>query len=142
MALIHEAEEQQEKLKTENSDLIKKVAMVRVYIFFSIHFFQWKSFKDSSSSNLSQAKPGGGTPASSEVKVTEQKYLNLLTHVHNIRMRWDNRFIPKSIIPLRLRQQQIRAAKMSEDLKIQLEEKRTKAIGIICDSPSRSFRMS
>merc|ERR1711912_131799 len=50
----------------------------------------------------------------SEGKVTEHKYQNVLLHVHQVR--------------LKLRLQQVKAARMSEELKNQLEAKRQKAI--------------
>uniref|UniRef100_A0A7S0F9A1 CCDC113/CCDC96 coiled-coil domain-containing protein n=1 Tax=Pyrodinium bahamense TaxID=73915 RepID=A0A7S0F9A1_9DINO len=50
----------------------------------------------------------------SEGKVTEHKYLNALHNVHSVR--------------LKLRLQQVKAARMSEELKNQLETKRQKAI--------------
>merc|ERR1719159_506116 len=49
-----------------------------------------------------------------EGKVTEHKYQLLLHNVHQVR--------------LKLRLQQVKAARMSEDLKAQLEEKRNKAV--------------
>merc|ERR1719183_3057305 len=60
----------------------------------------------------------------SEGKVTEHKYLNVLNHVHGGR--------------LRLRMQQVKAARMSEELKNQLEEKRAKAIE--CRDSFRDFK--
>jgi hypothetical protein len=62
----------------------------------------------------------------SEGKVTEHKYLNVLHHVHTVR--------------LKLRQQQVKAARMSEELKNQLEEKRAK--GIECRDSFREFKRS
>merc|ERR1712014_535609 len=50
----------------------------------------------------------------SEGKVTEHKYQNMLQNVHSVR--------------LNLRLQQVKAARMSEELKNQLETKRQKAI--------------
>lgn len=50
----------------------------------------------------------------SEGKVTEHKYQNVLNNVHSVR--------------LKLRLQQVKAARMSEELKNQLESKRQKAI--------------
>merc|ERR1712159_979055 len=57
-------------------------------------------------------------------KVTEHKYINTLHHVHQVR--------------LKLRQQQVKAARMSEELKNQLEEKRAKAIE--CRDSFRDFK--
>merc|ERR1719253_2323410 len=62
----------------------------------------------------------------SEGKVTEHKYINTLHHVHQVR--------------LKLRQQQVKAARMSEELKNQLEEKRAKAME--CRDSFRDFKRS
>lgn len=57
-------------------------------------------------------------------RVTEHKYLNVLNHVHTIRMK--------------LRQQQIRSARISDELKSQLEDKRARAIE--CRDSFRDFK--
>merc|ERR1719253_852086 len=62
----------------------------------------------------------------SEGKVTEHKYINTLHHVHQVR--------------LKPRQQQVKAARMSEELKNQLEEKRAKAME--CRDSFRDFKRS
>merc|ERR1719352_2283080 len=82
--------EQNERLQQDNVALQRRV-------------IQWKAQKD----KYDAEKP-------SEGKVTEHKYLNVLNHVHGVR--------------LRLRMQQVKAARMSEELKNQLEEKRAKAM--------------
>merc|ERR1719408_401094 len=74
---------------------------------------QWKAQKD----KYDAEKP-------SEGKVTEHKYLMVLGHVHSVR--------------LRLRQLQVKEARMSEELKNQLEEKRAKAIE--CRDSFRDFK--
>merc|ERR1712050_706878 len=61
-----------------------------------------------------QDKPYDPSEKPSEGKVTEHKYLNVLYNVHSVR--------------LKLRLQQVKAARMSEELKNQLEAKRQKAI--------------
>merc|ERR1712050_766239 len=61
-----------------------------------------------------QDKPYDPSEKPSEGKVTEHKYLNVLYNVHSVR--------------LKLRLQQVKAARMSEELKNQLETKRQKAI--------------
>jgi len=58
------------------------------------------------------------------MRVTEHKYMLVLQHVHTAR--------------LKLRQQQVKAAKMSEELKNQLEEKRQKAVE--CRDAFRDFK--
>jgi len=68
----------------------------------------------------SEADKGPGD----SMRVTEHKYLAVLQHVHAAR--------------LKLRQQQIKAAKMSEELKNQLEEKREKAVE--CRDAFRDFK--
>merc|ERR1719269_245363 len=60
----------------------------------------------------------------SEGKITQYKYVNTLHHVHQVR--------------LKLRQQQVKAARMSEELKNQLEEKRAKAME--CRDSFRDFK--
>merc|ERR1711907_553285 len=62
----------------------------------------------------------------SEGKITQYKYVNTLHHVHQVR--------------LKLRQQQVKAARMSEELKNQLEEKRAKAME--CRDSFRDFKRS
>jgi len=62
----------------------------------------------------SQDKSYDASEKQSEGKVTEHKYQNVLLHVHQVR--------------LKLRLQQVKAARMSEELKNQLEAKRQKAI--------------
>ncbi|CAD7925577.1 unnamed protein product [Amoebophrya sp. A120] len=57
-------------------------------------------------------------------RVTEHKYLNVLSHVHQIRVK--------------LRTQQVRAARISEELRGQLEDKRAKAIE--CRESFRDFK--
>jgi len=74
---------------------------------------QWKAQKD----KYDAEKP-------SEARVTEHKYLMVLGHVHSVR--------------LRLRQLQVKEARMSEELKNQLEEKRAKAIE--CRDSFRDFK--
>merc|ERR1719393_265771 len=76
---------------------------------------QWKAQKD----KYDAEKP-------SEGKVTEHKYLMVLGHVHSVR--------------LKLRMQQVKAARMSEELKNQLEEKRAKAME--CRDSFRDFKRS
>merc|ERR1719217_241587 len=61
-----------------------------------------------------QDKSYDASEKQSEGKVTEHKYQLLLHNVHQVR--------------LKLRLQQVKAARMSEDLKAQLEEKRNKAV--------------
>merc|ERR1712050_541065 len=61
-----------------------------------------------------QDKPYDPSEKPSEGKVTEHKYQNVLLNVHSVR--------------LKLRLQQVKAARMSEELKNQLEAKRQKAI--------------
>merc|ERR1719401_629309 len=61
-----------------------------------------------------QDKSYDASEKQSEGKVTEHKYQNVLLHVHQVR--------------LKLRLQQVKAARMSEELKNQLEAKRQKAI--------------
>jgi len=61
-----------------------------------------------------QDKPYDASEKQSEGKVTEHKYQNVLLNVHSVR--------------LKLRLQQVKAARMSEELKNQLEAKRQKAI--------------
>merc|ERR1719389_1464180 len=74
---------------------------------------KWKAQKD----KYDAEKP-------SEGKVTKHKYLMVLGHVHSVR--------------LRLRQLQVKEARMSEELKNQLEEKRAKAIE--CRDSFRDFK--
>ncbi|CEM07866.1 unnamed protein product [Vitrella brassicaformis CCMP3155] len=62
--------------------------------------------------------------ANTATRVTEAKYTNVLHHVHGVR--------------LKLRQIQVRAARMSEELKNKLEEKRQKAIE--CRDAFREFK--
>jgi len=57
-------------------------------------------------------------------RVTEHKYLNVLSHVHQIRVK--------------LRTQQVRAARISEELRGQLEDKRGKAME--CRESFRDFK--
>merc|ERR1719454_1125570 len=71
-----------------------------------------------------QDKSYDPTEKPSEGKVTEHKYQNVLLNVHSVR--------------LKLRQQQVKAARMSEELKNQLEEKRAKAIE--CRDSFRDFK--
>merc|ERR1712194_647241 len=61
-----------------------------------------------------QEKSYDASDKQSEGKVTEHKYQNVLQNVHTVR--------------LQLRLQQVKAARMSEELKNQLEAKRQKAI--------------
>merc|ERR1712050_371448 len=61
-----------------------------------------------------QDKSYDASEKQSEGKVTEHKYQNVLLNVHSVR--------------LKLRLQQVKAARMSEELKNQLEAKRQKAI--------------
>merc|ERR1719310_2542167 len=61
-----------------------------------------------------QDKSYDATEKQSDGKVTEHKYQNVLLNVHSVR--------------LKLRLQQVKAARMSEELKNQLEAKRQKAI--------------
>merc|ERR1719343_1651175 len=64
---------------------------------------------------MMKKKPYDASDKQSEgVKVTEHKYQNMLQNVHSVR--------------LNLRLQQVKAARMSEELKNQLEAKRQKAI--------------
>merc|ERR1719343_1316129 len=64
---------------------------------------------------MMKKKPYDASDKQSEgVKVTEHKYQNMLQNVHSVR--------------LNLRLQQVKAARMSEELKNQLETKRQKAI--------------
>eukprot|EP00747_Dinoflagellata_sp_TGD_P162495 gnl/TRDRNA2_/TRDRNA2_180168_c0_seq1.p1 gnl/TRDRNA2_/TRDRNA2_180168_c0~~gnl/TRDRNA2_/TRDRNA2_180168_c0_seq1.p1 ORF type:complete len:558 (+),score=190.93 gnl/TRDRNA2_/TRDRNA2_180168_c0_seq1:90-1676(+) len=63
---------------------------------------------------MSKDKGYDGTEKTQEGKVTEHKYKNVLQNVHSVR--------------LKLRLQQVKAARMSEELKNQLEAKRQKAI--------------
>merc|ERR1719183_1808860 len=94
--------EQNERLQQDN------VALQRRTI-------QWKAQRE---------KYDAAEKPPSEGKVTEHKYLNVLNHVHGVR--------------LRLRMQQVKAARMSEELKNQLEEKRAKAIE--CRDSFRDFK--
>merc|ERR1719223_538798 len=71
-----------------------------------------------------QDKSYDASEKQSEGKVTEHKYQNVLLHVHQVR--------------LRLRLQQVKAARMSEELKNQLEAKRQKAIE--CRDPFQEFK--
>jgi hypothetical protein len=61
-----------------------------------------------------QEKPWDAAEKQSDGKVTEHKYQNVLLNVHSVR--------------LKLRLQQVKAARMSDELKNQLEAKRQKAI--------------
>merc|ERR1719321_2054117 len=63
---------------------------------------------------MSKDKGYDGTEKEQEGKVTAHKYQNVLHNVHSVR--------------LKLRLQQVKAARMSEELKNQLEAKRQKAI--------------
>merc|ERR1719389_1028050 len=92
--------EQNERLQQDNVALQRRV-------------IKWKSEKD----KYDAEKP-------SESRVTEHKYLMVLTHVHSVR--------------LKLRQLQVKEARMSEELKNQLEEKRAKAIE--CRDSFRDFK--
>merc|ERR1719183_188364 len=94
--------EQNERLQQDN------VALQRRTI-------QWKAQRE---------KYDAAEKPPSEGKVTEHKYLNVLNHVHGVR--------------LRLRMQQVKSARMSDELKNQLEEKRAKAIE--CRDSFRDFK--
>merc|ERR1719326_2764283 len=99
---LEELTEQNERLQQDNAALQRRT-------------IQWKAQRE---------KYDAAEKPPSEGKVTEHKYLNVLNHVHGVR--------------LRLRMQQVKAARMSEELKNQLEEKRAKAIE--CRDSSRDFK--
>lgn len=71
-----------------------------------------------------KASRGADKLVTDSSKITEHKYLNVLSHVHQIR--------------LKLRQQQLRAARISDELRFKLEEKRAKAME--CRDSFRNFK--